>query len=329
MNAALPIAQQLPQGVDGQFAIDVQDGLAQAQKTIPCTWLYDHRGSELFEDITRLDAYYPTRAETALLTQHASQLADDLGAGIALIELGAGSLTKTQLVLRALKGPRAYVPIDISADFMLESLARLRALFPQLNCIPVVGDFTSREALLNAVALAPRDAPRVAFFPGSTIGNFTRAEARRFLADLADAMGPGSVLAIGVDATHDSATLQLAYDDPEGVTAAFNLNMLARINRELEGDFRLEDFRHEARVNHVEERVEMHLVALRDLKVHVLGRSFLFRKGESIHTENSHKYGIDRFEVMAEQCGWTSKQILRGSGHAFEFHVLTRDEKKL
>jgi L-histidine N-alpha-methyltransferase len=166
MNAALPIAQQLPQGVDSQFAADVQNGLAQTQKTVPCTWLYDHQGSELFEEITRLDAYYPTRSETALLTQYASQLADDLGEGIALIELGAGSLTKTQLVLKALKAPRAYVPIDISADFMLESLARLRALFPHLNCIPVVGDFTSSDALINAVALVPRDAPRAAFFPG-------------------------------------------------------------------------------------------------------------------------------------------------------------------
>jgi dimethylhistidine N-methyltransferase len=327
MNAALPLAQQLPQDVDSQFAQDVQDGLAHPQKTIPCTWLYDHEGSELFEKITRLDAYYPTRSETSLLTRYASELADDLGAGIALIELGAGSLTKTQLVLRALKAPRAYVPIDISADFMLESLARLRAAFPTLNCIPVVGDFTSRDALVNAVALVPKDAPRVAFFPGSTIGNFTRAQARRFLQDLALEMGAGSVLAIGVDATHDSAKLQLAYDDPEGVTAAFNLNMLARINRELEGDFNLSDFVHEARVNHVEERVEMHLVAKREVKVHVLGRSFSFKKGESIHTENSHKYGIDRFEVMAEQCGWSSKRILRGEGHAFEFHVLTREEE--
>ncbi len=325
MNAALPVTAQLQQGVDAQFAQDVLDGLTQSQKTIPCTWLYDHRGSQLFEDITRLDAYYPTRSERALLNQHVGELAALAGPGVCLIELGAGSITKTRLVLEALESPRAYVPIDISADFMLESLAKLRKALPTLTCIPVVADFTSREALLNAVALCPKDAPRLAFFPGSTIGNFTRTLARRFLRDLADALGKGSVLAIGVDATANEATLKLAYDDPEGVTAAFDLNLLERINRELEADFNLECFVHEARVNKVDQRVEMHLVSLCDQEVDVLGQRFDFAKGETIHTENSHKYGVERFEVMAEQCGWRSRQIWHGDGHAFEFHVLSHE----
>ena len=322
MNAALPATAHLQEGVDAQFARDVVEGLSQPQKTIPCTWLYDHRGSQLFEDITQLDAYYPTRSERALLTAHVGELAALAGPGVCLIELGAGSITKTRLVLEALKSPRAYVPIDISADFMLESLAKLRQSLPTLTCIPVVADFTSRDALFNAVSMCPKEAPRLAFFPGSTIGNFTRTLARRFLVDLADALGQGSILAIGVDATSDEATLKLAYDDPEAVTAAFDLNLLERLNRELEADFNLESFAHEARVNRVDQRVEMHLVSLKEQEVDVLGQRFEFFKGETIHTENSHKYGVDRFEVMAEQCGWRSEQIWRGTGHAFEFHVL-------
>jgi dimethylhistidine N-methyltransferase len=324
MNAALPATAALQPGVDVQFAHDVLDGLAKSQKTIPCTWLYDHRGSELFEDITRLEAYYPTRSESALLKAHLKDLAVLVGPGVCVIELGAGSLVKTRQVLETLKEPRAYMPIDISADFMLESLARLRQALPQLTCIPVVADFTSRDALFNAVALCPKDARRLAFFPGSTIGNFTRSAAQRFLCDLADALGPDSVLAIGVDATLNEATLKLAYDDPEAVTAAFDLNLLERINRELGADFRLDGFAHEARVNRIEQRVEMHLVSLLEQEVEILGQRFFFEKGETIHTENSHKYGVERFEVMAEQCGWLSQQIWRGEGHAFEFHVLTR-----
>jgi dimethylhistidine N-methyltransferase len=323
MNAALPEVRAAAQ-LDSQFAEDVLAGLRCPQKAIPCTWLYDRRGSELFEEITQLDAYYPTRAEKAIMQTYVGELSELVGEGANLIEIGAGSITKTHLVLAALKKPKAYVPIDISADFMLESLARLRVAFPDLNCIPVVGDFTARSALENAAAMGPADSRKVAFFPGSTIGNFTRAAARTFLTDLAQVLGANAVLAIGVDATHDTAILQVAYDDPEGVTAAFNLNLLERINRELEGSFELSRFHHEARVNHVEERVEMHLVSAVDQHVNILGERFDFRAGESIHTENSYKYGVERFEALAKTCGWQSQRIWRLEPHAFEFHVLTR-----
>lgn len=325
MNAAIPapVREELT-AVNSAFSRDVLEGLSAHPKTIPCTWLYDREGSELFEEITRTEAYYPTRAETALLKAHMPELAALAGEGVSVIEIGAGSITKTRLLLSALKAPKAYLPIDISADFMLESLAALRADFPGLPCIPVIADFTLRESLVNAIALCPKDSRRLAFFPGSTIGNLTPKVALEFLADLGDALGRGSLLAIGADATSDASTLARAYDDPEGITAAFNLNLLVRINRELEGDFRLESFSHEARVNDELQRVEMHLVSNARQEVRVGGRHFVFEKGESIHTENSHKFGKMRFESLASTAGWQSRAVWRGAGHQFEFHVLER-----
>jgi L-histidine N-alpha-methyltransferase len=325
MNAAIPNPLREEISIaDSALARDILAGLSSFPKTIPCTWLYDREGSELFEDITRTKAYYPTRAETALLKAHMSELAALAGEGVSVVEIGAGSVTKTRLLLSALKAPKAYLPIDISADFMLESLASLRTDFPGLPCIPVIADFTDSEALLNAIALCPTESRRLAFFPGSTIGNLTPQVALDFLNDLGRALGPGSLLAIGADATSDAMTLARAYDDPEGITAAFNLNLLARINRELNGDFQLESFTHEARVNQELQRVEMHLVSQAKQDVRVLGRTFAFEEGESIHTENSHKFGKIRFESLAASAGWQSTMIWRGDDHAFEFHVLER-----
>ncbi len=326
MNAAVPrpVIEDQPVFMAAAFAHDVLAGLAAEPKTIPCTWLYDREGSELFEAITRTQAYYPTRAETGLLQSHMAELATLASGPVAVIEIGAGSITKTRLLLSVLPAATAYLPIDISAEFMLESLASLRLDFPGLPCIPVIADFTDRDSLHKAIARCPSHARRLAFFPGSTIGNLTPDAALDFLNALGESLGPGSLLAIGADATSDADILKRAYDDPEGITAAFNLNLLARVNRELGGDFRLETFRHEARVNQAKDRVEMHLVSNTNQEVNVLGRAFHFREGESIHTENSHKFGNIRFEHLAARAGWRSQMVWKSSEHQFEFHVLDR-----
>lgn len=286
------------------FFSEVIFGLSQSPKTIPCTWLYDRRGAELFEEITRLPEYYPTRTETSLLNTLVAEVAHRVGRCAHLIELGSGSSTKTRLLLRAMPALASYVPIDISAESLQAAAVALQQEFPALAVCPLAADFTQPFALPTT----PQAGPCLGFFPGSTIGNFAPAQASALLANFGRALGTGAYLLIGVDTTDNPELLVPAYNDARGITAAFNLNLLARINRELEGNFQLEQFNHVAHFDAKKRRVEMHLICERAQQVQVLGRTFNFQAGESIHTENSHKYPATEFTRMSLQAGW---QILR------------------
>ena len=303
------------------FARDVLAGLALRRKSIPCTWLYDQRGSELFEQITQLDEYYPTRTETWILERCAAQIALAAGPGATLVELGSGSSRKTALLLAALDAPAAYVPIDICGQFLAESVQALAPRFPQLRITPVVADFTQITAL-PALAHSSGSGRRVVFFPGSTIGNFTPEAAIGLLDRIGRVVGPDALLVVGADATHDPAVLIPAYDDRLGVTAAFNKNLLTRINRELGADFSLSAFGHEARFDAAERRIEMHLVSQYTQRVTLLGRSFHFAAGESIHTEDSYKYGLVRFQAITHRAGWSSRQLWVDGQSRFAVQVL-------
>ena len=267
---------------------------------MPARWLYDHRGSELFDAITRLPAYYPTRTETALLHSVMPEIAARIPKGSAVVEFGAGSATKTPILLEAIT-PATYVPVDISGDYLNASAAALQADFPAIEVIPVVADFARPFALPGGI----EHLHRLGFFPGSTIGNFIPWSATDLLRQFRALLGPGSQLLIGMDRVKPAARLLAAYDDPEGVTAAFNLNLLERINRELDGDVPVDAFRHEARWNDILSRIEMHLVATRDVEFGVAGQRFHFAAGSSIHTENSHKYGQRGGRVLLLAGGWT------------------------
>lgn len=289
-----------PDAVDPAFRADVLAGLAEPIPSIPARWLYDLRGSELFDDITRLDAYYPTRTETALLEAKMPEIAALACQDCAIVEFGSGSSTKTPLLLKAMK-PRAYVPIDISGEYLRDSAARVDAQFPTLPVYPVEADFTKEVVLPPQIA----DVPRLGFFPGSTIGNFVPRSATDLLRHFRDIIGVGSKLLIGMDRMKSVERLIAAYDDPDGVTADFNLNLLHRINRELGADIDLGAFRHEARWHDMNGRVEMHLVAVRDTAFTIDGQRFAFARGASIHTENSHKYGPRGARLLLLAGGWT------------------------
>lgn len=287
-------------GVDIAFRADVHAGLSQKQKAIPARWFYDATGSALFEDITALPEYYPTRSETDLLTRHAGEMAAAIGAGRAVVELGSGSSTKTPLLLQAID-PAAYVPVDISGDFLRGSAESLAARFPGLAIYPVEADFTQRVDLPREIC----PLPKLGFFPGSTIGNMVARTAIDLLRNWRAALGDGSLMLIGVDRIKDVATLELAYDDPAGVTAAFNLNLLERINRELGGTIPVANFVHRAVWDDVHARIEMHLVAACDMDFTIDGRRYAMARGETIHSENSHKYGPRDANLLLRASGWT------------------------
>jgi dimethylhistidine N-methyltransferase len=285
--------------VDSAFRADVLAGLAAPIPAIPARWLYDRRGSELFEAITALPEYYLTRADTALLAAHSPDVAGIAGQGAVVVEFGSGSSAKTPLLIEAVR-PAAYVPIDISGDFLAESVAELGKRFPGLPIHPVAADFTRPIALPQGLP----DAPRLGFFPGSTIGNFVAASAVDLLRRMKATLGAGSHLLIGMDRVKDPRTLLAAYDDAEGVTAEFNLNLLHRINRELGGTIPLEAFRHKAVWSDSWSRIEMHLEAVRDVAFTVDGVSFAMKAGETIHTENSHKYDPRGGRLLLQAGGW-------------------------
>jgi L-histidine N-alpha-methyltransferase len=286
--------------VDPQFRRDVLAGLSAAIPAVPARWLYDHTGSELFDEITRLPSYYPTRTETALLEAKMPEIACRIGPGRAVVEFGAGSATKTPILLRAVQ-PAAYVPIDISGDYLQLSAAALDADFPALPVYPVVADFMGQITLPPEIA----GLAKLGFFPGSTIGNLVPETATNLLRRWRDLLGVGSLLVIGMDRVKPVERLLAAYDDPEGVTAAFNLNLLERINRELDGNIPIDAFVHDARWNEMLSRIEMHLVATRDVDFAVDGQRFRFTEGSSIHTENSHKYGPRGSRLLLLSGGWT------------------------
>jgi len=283
-----------------RFLDAVLNGLTQPQKQLPCKFFYDARGSRLFDAICGLDEYYPTRTELALLEDHDAEIAELIGPGAELIEFGCGSLQKVRILLAALRSPAAFVPIDISREHLVQSAEDLAAEFPALTIRPVVADYTQPLDL----PIMERVRKRVGFFPGSTIGNFTRAEAVRFLRVVAGIIGTGGELLIGVDLKKDPAILHAAYNDRKGITAAFNLHILDRINRELGADFDMDSFRHKAFYSEDEGRIEMHIESLKGQTVRINGSSFDFEAGETIHTENSHKYGIEEFQACAAQAGF-------------------------
>ena len=302
---------------DAELVASVLDGLAARPKRLASKWLYDARGSKLFDSICELDAYYPTRTETGILAAHATRLAGFVPAGAALVELGSGSSAKTRILLDALDQLAVYVPVDISADHLRHAAAGLAADYPRLPVWPVVGDFTAGLPLPGELD----DAPKLLFFPGSTLGNLEPDDAVALLRQLREGANVVGFV-IGIDLEKDVARLRAAYDDPEGVTAAFNTNLLVRLNRELDADFDLSAFAHEARWNAERRRIEMHLVSRRAQEVRVAGRHVAFADGESIHTENSHKYTLDGFAELAARGGWRTRERWVDDGELFSVHLL-------
>ncbi|HEY4318840.1 MAG TPA: L-histidine N(alpha)-methyltransferase [Herbaspirillum sp.] len=286
------------------FLADVINGLSHRRKNLPCRWLYDNAGSELFEAITQLPEYYPTRTESAILLDNASAIADFAGSGATLLEYGAGAGIKTETLIAALCTPRQYIPIDIAAEFLEQTVVRIRERFPKLQVDPMVSDFMIDFELPAALP----EGRRVAFFPGSTIGNLDVAEAGAFLQRMRRHVGKDGVAIIGFDLKKDTETMLAAYDDAQEVTARFNLNLLTRINRELGGDFAVSGFRHAVRWNSVESAVEMHLVSQVAQTVTVNDFSYDFEAGETIHTESSRKYSLEDFSALAIANGWQVEQ---------------------
>ncbi len=292
----MDVARSTP---DDAFRADVLAGLKAPIPAIPARWLYDRRGSELFEAITRLPEYYPTRIETGILERHAGDVATIPGTGDAVIAFGSGSSTKTPLLLRAI-APSAYVPIDISGEFLRDSAAALQAEFPALPIHPVEADFMRPIRLPEAVAKMTK----LGFFPGSTIGNLVPRTATDLLRAMKDTLGEGSYLLIGMDRIKDAGVLLRAYDDAAGVTTEFNLNLLHRINAELDADVPVDAFRHRAIWNDRMSRIEMHLEAVRDVSFTIDGERFAFARGQTIHTENSHKFGFRDARLLLRSAGW-------------------------
>jgi dimethylhistidine N-methyltransferase len=299
------------------FREDVIAGLSLAQKALPPKYFYDATGSRLFEAICRLKEYYPTRAELALTSGHIRAIARFAGSGNTLIEYGSGESMKSRLLIEALR-PSAYIPVDISEDALRGAAAKLRRRFPRLDIRPVHGDFSQplKIPMLRAMGR------RVVYFPGSTIGNLTPGDARAFLRMTRGQVGPRGAMLVGVDLKKDADALHAAYNDAKGVTAAFNLNLLARINRELGGDFDLRCFRHYAFYNVAPGRIEMHLVSLAPQSVNIGKHRFAFEAGESIHTENSYKYSIDGFRALAKSAGFKGEKVWLDPKGLFSLHGL-------
>lgn len=290
------------------FRAEVTAGLRRSPKTIPPKFFYDKRGSELFDEICRLDEYYPTRTEIGLLERHAAEMAAAIGDGTVLIEFGSGSSIKIRLLLDRLPKLAAYMPIDISKEHLLASAGELVRQYPRLKVEAVCADYT-RPLELPGTGLEPNGKRRCVFFPGSTIGNFEPEEAEMFLRQAAALVGPGGGLLIGVDLKKDAAVLHAAYNDARGVTADFNLNLLVRINAEAGGTFDLSAFSHRAFYNADAGRIEMHLVSERAQTVRIGDETFDFAAGEMIHTENSYKYDVEQFRALAGRAGFTARKL--------------------
>jgi L-histidine Nalpha-methyltransferase len=306
--------------VDPAFRSDVVAGLNARPRAIPARWFYDRPGSELFEAITKLPEYYPTRIETALLAAYCGDVARISGSRRAVIEFGSGSSVKTPHLLRAVD-PSAYIPIDISGDFLRASANELRHAFPALPIHPVEADFMHGLTLPNAVT----DLPKLGFFPGSTIGNLIARTSVDLLRRMRSTLGTGAMLLIGMDRVKDVETLLGAYDDSAGVTARFNMNLLVRINRELNGTIPIDAFTHVARWNDSYARIEMHLAATRDVTFTVEDEPFSMATGETIHTENSHKYGARDARLLLRAGGWSP--IAEWTDAADQFALILAEAK--
>ncbi len=310
----------LPDDQTSAFARDAIGDLSQHPKRLSPKYFYDAAGSELFEAITRLPEYYPTRTEVGILRDRAGEIAAIIPKGAALVEFGAGATTKVRLLLAGC-AIGAYVPVDISGEFLNAQAVALRKDFPTLAVYPVAADFTEPFELPNAVA----GMPKVGFFPGSTIGNFEPHEACRFLRSAREILGAGALMIIGADLEKDERVLYDAYNDAAGVTARFNLNVLVRMNRELGGNFDISAFTHRAIYNRERHRIEMHLISKKHQVVRMLGTSFSFRHGESIHTENSYKYSIERFAALARGAGWKVRTSWTDAAGMFSVHALVAE----
>lgn len=297
-----------------QFRRDVLNGLGAPQKVLPSKYFYDQRGSQLFDQICELPEYYPTRTEVAIMRQHAEAMGDLIGPASMIIELGSGSSMKTGWLLENTPRPLCYVPVDISGEHLLEAADRIAEQFTDIEVRPVCADFSERFELPEVETDIDR---RVVYFPGSTIGNFRPEPARQLLAQMANLVGPGGGLLIGFDLEKDRQILESAYDDAEKVTAAFNKNLLRRINRELGGDFQLDQFRHRAIYNELHRRVEMHLVSRIPQVVRIDGAEVSFAAGESVRTELSHKYRPDSFARLAHAAGFTPGQLWTDANRLF------------
>jgi dimethylhistidine N-methyltransferase len=303
------------------FAREAIDDLSQQPKRLSPKYFYDAAGSELFEQITVLPEYYPTRTELGILRDRAGEIPAIIPKGAALVEFGAGATTKVRLLLNQCAFG-AYVPVDISGDFLNAQADALRKDFPDLDVYPVAADFTAPFTLPDAV----KAMPKVGFFPGSTLGNFEPHEASAFLRSAREILGEGAQMVIGVDLEKDERVLCDAYNDAAGVTARFNLNVLVRINHELGGNFDLSAFTHRAIYNRDRHRIEMHLISKKAQTVRILGRSFSFRPGESIHTESSYKYSLERFTALARGSGWTPLKSWTDANSMFSVHVLVASD---
>ncbi len=301
------------------FRDDVLHGLALPRKAIPPKYFYDERGSQLFEAICALPEYYLTRAEVVIMQHHLEDLAKLLGPAIQLVEFGSGASVKTRLLIQRLE-PSLYVPIDIAEAQLRQASTELAGIFPWLNISGVVADFAGPFRLPEFVGVPIRR--KVVYFPGSTIGNFTPEEAIGFLRNVHAVIGSGGILVVGVDLKKDQGTLEAAYDDAQGVTAQFNLNLLARVNRELGGDFQLNRFRHRALYDAAQGRIEMHLESLYQQFAHVAGQRFEFGLGETIHTEISCKYTIAEFQALARRARFHAEAVWADPQSLFAVHAM-------
>jgi dimethylhistidine N-methyltransferase len=299
------------------FAADVLKGLKSTPKRIPPKYFYDGAGCALFERITDLPEYYLTRSELRILEDNAPAIAGYIPKDSALVEFGSGSSRKTRILLAAAPQLAAYVPVDICGEMLEEEAAELRKEFPNLNISPVTTDFAQPFDLPASLPAA-----RVGFFPGSTIGNFEPHEAAAFLRHVAIILGGGATLIVGTDLQKDNRIINAAYNDAAGITRAFNLNILVRINRELDGKFDLGSFEHHAFYNRERHRIEMHLASNKRQKVRVAGETIEFRAGETIHTESSYKYSVDSFSALARGSGWTTLASWRDPDGYFCVHAL-------
>ncbi|MBV9492519.1 MAG: L-histidine N(alpha)-methyltransferase [Verrucomicrobia bacterium] len=293
---------------------EVLRGLSERPKRIAPKFFYDETGCRLFDEICRLDEYYLTRTEVRILQDNAAEICAVLGPGCRLVELGSGSSTKTRILLDCVPSPAAYVPVDIAREHLLRCSARLSRVYPSLSVLPVCADYTA-DFRLPDMPGAPRRT--VAFFPGSTIGNLELPEAELLLYRLAALCGQGGGLLIGVDLKKNRRTLERAYNDARGVTAAFNLNLLTRINRTFGVSIRTESFRHHAFYNEEFGRIELHLVNMAEQTVRLNGTEIAFGRGESIITEHSYKYTVEEFETLAARSGWTLERLWIDADHLF------------